>query len=107
MTERWYCPHCGTNSEEHVLRVQESYREMDVVCCYNCGKYHIREVTPKLLVLVGMKASELLKVQEQMANYENLHFVTAGTSNQDADRLRSGWLSIMDYIRRRILELQN
>jgi hypothetical protein len=46
-----YCPHCGTNSDDSTIRCNEEYKEFSIYSCYNCGKVHIRDVKPELLIL--------------------------------------------------------
>ena len=46
-----YCPHCGTSSDKNTIQCNEEYKEFSIHSCYNCGKTHIREVKPELLIL--------------------------------------------------------
>jgi hypothetical protein len=47
-----YCPHCGASSDKNTIQCNEEYKEFSLFSCYNCGKTHIREVKPELLILV-------------------------------------------------------
>ncbi len=65
-----YCPHCGTNSSKNTIRIQEEYREFSIVTCYNCGKDHIRFISPMLLSLVrNKKANDAAIAARAISDY--------------------------------------